>query len=499
MDRQEFLMATGGAATTEWIGVNQGPARGQTGQVMAAAEETVPITGKSDVSLERRLANYAAGVRFGDLPGEIVQATKRLLLDALACAFGAVGAAPAAIAEATFRKAYGGGAAASIIGSPQMISTEGAALVNGVLVRYLDFNDTYVGIEPLHPSEIIPLAIACCEEAGRSGRALIEALVVGYEGETRINDAFSFLERGFHPLSAAGFVAPLVIGKAWQLPNEKIAHAVGISGTRELTMFVVNSGEISMMKALGHAYTCMDAVFSTRLAAAGFTGPSGTIEWFTSKVRPSQSSVKINLDPLSYRLTKVFLKRFPLQFEMQAAVEAAVNLHRSVQGHLEEVQEVIIETYPKIMERTADPLKYRPATRESADHSLPVCTAMALLDGDVTAEQFHKDRWREREVLALANRITVKVGESLMARMPKGRGSVVEVRFKDGRVLKETVDVPEGDADRPMSRASLERKFRQFAVPVLGEAGARKVMALVDKLEEVEDVRTFAQALHSRG
>lgn len=488
MDRRRFLAASlgGGAAAL-------GPG------MPAALAETGPAVPAGPASLERRLADYALGVRYAELPVEVVDAVKRLLLDTLACAFGAVGAAPAKIAETTFRKAFGSGGRISICGGRRPITAEGAALVNGVLVRYLDFNDIYVGSEPLHPSEIIPVAIACCEEAGRSGRELIEALVVGYEGETRINDALTYLDRGMHPLSVAGFVAPLVAGKAWRMPAEQIVHAVGISGTREFTMFVVNSGEISMMKALGHAYICMDAIFSTRMAAAGFTGPANVINWLAARVGPPKAKVEIDFTPANYRLPKVGLKRFPLQFEMQAAVEAGVELHPEVKGRAAEIREVVIETYPKIRERTAGPVMYKPGTRETADHSLPVCTAMALLDGDVTGEQFHKDRWREPDVLALAARVRVTTSEALMARLPRGRGSVMEVHLADGRVLRREVEIPEGDAERPMSHASLEHKFRQLAEPVLGKAGATRVMGMVDRLEELKDVRSFAAALRGRG
>ncbi len=69
------------------------------------------------------------------------------------------------------------------------------------------------------------------------------------------------------------------------------------------------------------------------------------------------------------------------------------------------------------------------------------------------------------------------------------------MRLGDGRVLKEAIDIPEGDVERPLSRAALERKFRQLAVPLLGEAGATQVIALVDNLENVEDVRAFTKAL----
>ena len=486
MRRRDFLAAGGGAAVALGLGL---PARA------AQPAGTAPAA----PSLERRLADLALGVRYENLPADIVDSVKRLLLDTLGCALGAVGATPAKIAEATFRKAYGSRGTASIFGGRKAIGTEGAALVNGVLTRYLDFNDIYVGSEPLHPSEIIPAALACCEEAGRSGRELIEALVAGYEGETRINDALTYLDRGMHPLSVGGLVAPMVAGKAWRLPAEVIEHAIGISGTREFTMFVVNSGEISMMKALGHAYICMDAIFSTRMAAAGFTGPQNVIQWVATKVGPPKARVEIDFSPQGFRLPKVGLKRFPLQFEMQSAVEAGVELHRELAGRAGSIREVVIETYPRIRERTAGPVMYRPGTRETADHSLPVCTAMALLDGDVTGEQFRRDRWRAADVLALAGKVTVKNSEVLMAKYPKGRGAVVEVHLDEGRVLRREVEIPEGDAERPMSRPSLEHKFRQLAEPVLGRAGATRVIGMVDRLEDMRDVRSLATALRGRG
>lgn len=265
MDRRKFLIATGAAAATACISTGQGHAREV---LLAAVGEPALKSEKSAIGLEKLLARYAASVRYNDLPGEIVLACKRLLLDTLACAFGAVGSAPATIAEATFRKTFGSGGAASIIGSAQLIVTEGAALVNGVLVRDLDLNDSYYGYDPSHPSEIIPPAIACCEEAGRNGRELIEAMVVGYEANMRLNDAFSWASRGFHALSHGAFAIPLVAGKAWRMPEEQVAHAVGISGAHQLTSLAMNSGVISMTKSLAPAHTAMARTSRFASAAA---------------------------------------------------------------------------------------------------------------------------------------------------------------------------------------------------------------------------------------
>jgi 2-methylcitrate dehydratase len=450
-------------------------------------------------TLEQKFAEFALSIEYDMLPVEVIAAAKRVLLDTLGCAFGSVGSDPANIAEATIRKTFGDGSAATVIGYPRSATVEGALFVNGVLVRSLDLNDTYIGTEPLHPSEVLPTAIALCEENGRTGRDLIEAMVAGYEASMRVTDAISFIERGFHPLCAASYGIPLIAGKIWGLPKETIANAVGISGARGFTSFVVNSGAISMMKAMGLAATAADGVFATRLAAQGFTGPSGTLEWLASKMKPVKEGFVVDLELARYRLPRVAFKRFPIQIELQAVAEAGASISGKIKDRAQNIRSITVETYPAIIERVADPAKFKPQTRGTADHSLPVCLAMALLDGDVTVTQFEKDRWRAPDVMALVEKTSVRPGGALIAKLPKGRGANIEIVFADGDFLRETVEVPEGDSERPLSRPSLERKFMNFAVPVVGKAGAQRVISLVDGLEELKDVRELTQALKGAG
>ena len=450
-------------------------------------------------SLELKFADFALSVRYDDLPKEVIASAKRVLLDTLACGFGAVGSEPATVAETTIRKTFGEGEAASIIGYPRGATVEGALFVNGVLVRSLDLNDTYIGTDPLHPSEVLPTALALCEESGRSGRDLIEAMVAGYEASMRVNDAISFMERGFHPLSAASYAIPLIAGKVWNLPRSAIANAVGISGARGFTSFVVNSGAISMMKAMGLAATAVDGVFATRLAAQGFTGPSGTLEWLATRMKPQKADLSVDLEQARYRLPLVALKRFPIQIELQAVTEAGTTLHTKIQDRMQDIQAITVETYPGIMARVADPAKFKPQTKGTADHSLPVCVAMALLDGDVTVRQFENDRWRAPEVMALVEKTSVKPSETLMAKVPKGRGASIEITFASSEPARETVNIPEEDAQRPLSQASLDRKFINFAVPVVGSSAAERLVALVENLDHLADVRQLMSELKGSG
>ncbi|WP_420480988.1 hypothetical protein [Bradyrhizobium japonicum] len=250
---------------------------------------------------------------------------------------------------------------------------------------------------------------------------------------------------------------------------------------------------------MGLAATAADGVFATRLAAQGFTGPSGTLEWLASKMKPSKEGFAVDLELARYRLPRVAFKRFPIQIELQAVAEAGASLSAQMKGRAQDILAITVETYPGIIGRVAEPTKFRPQTKGTADHSLPVCLAMALLDGDVTAVQFEKDRWRAQDVMVLVEKITVKPGESLIAKLSKGRGASVEIVFADGQSLRETVEVPEGDAERPLSRASLERKFTNFAVPVVSNVGAERVMSLVDGLEELKDVGELTRVLRGAG
>jgi 2-methylcitrate dehydratase len=101
--------------------------------------------------------------------------------------------------------------------------------------------------------------------------------------------------------------------------------------------------------------------------------------------------------------------------------------------------------------------------------------------------------------MTLVEKTSVKPGEALMAKLPKGRGASIEIALTDGQFLRETVDIPEGDAQRPLSRSSLERKFTNFAVPVVGAAGAKRIISLVDSLNELKDVRQLTHALRGTG
>lgn len=447
-------------------------------------------------TLAARLAQFALGVRYDALPPATIAAARCVLLDTLGCALGALGSEPARIVEACLPRTAE--KTATIIGSGARTSAENAALVNGVLARYLDFMDVYSAREVCHPSENVPVALACTESAGGSGRALLEAVVAGYEAQLRLAHAFGFHATGMHHVSAAGFVVPLIAGKVWGLSAEQIAHAVSLSGMRHLTLHVLAKGHLSMAKAAGYPLSAMESIFATRLAARGFTGPGAALEWLFASVpaKPGAPPPEmLDLDCSRYLIERVSLKQFPVQFELQTPVEIATRLHPRLAPRLGSIARVVIEVLSKTKERTADPAKFTPQNRETADHSLPVCVAMALLDGKLEPAQFEAGRWRDSEVLALAARTEVLVSPALEARVPDGRPAALTVEFEGGARISDAEDVPLGNAARPMDEPALERKFSALARPVLGARRARRVVAAVRAVEDIADVGELTRLL----
>ena len=434
--------------------------------------------------LALQIAGFVDGIRYDRLPSSTVAAVKRLMLDAIGCGLGGLGAEPIVMLQPLAPPVRPGAPAATLLGSGRRTTAEGAAIINGALVRYLDFLDVYWSRDVCHPAENIPVAMACVEEAGGDGRALIEAITAGYEVQIRLCDAFSFQERGFHHVSAAGFVVPFIAGKAWGQTATAMAHGSVLAGMRNMTLGALSKGKLSMAKTIGYPMSAADSLTAARLAGNGFTGPLSAYEWLFEKTGGrAESTSAFALDHDSYVLERVSLKQYPVQYALQAPVAAASRLHREIAGRYQDITAIRARVRHETLARAADPDKFNPQNRETADHSLPCCVAMALLDGSVTEAQFESGRYRDADVLRLTQLVEPFADPDFDRRFPAGRPGAVDVTFQDGRMLQAIEEIPFGDRERPMDDASVEEKFMGLAAHAIGAERAAKVAAFIGTLE----------------
>ena len=334
----------------------------------ASPKDGLPLCRERSIATPSKigeLCRFAESIRYDALPAEVVEAVKLALLDAFACAFAASGCPPESIAERAFGKQFGGEANCSVIGRPKAYPLESAALLNGILVRYLDWMDGFGAFDHgdfCHPIENIPIALASCESAAASGRTLIEAILVGYETQLRLADAFSFTFRELHHASSAAFVAPLIAAKARGGSFDQTANAVALSGFRNVTLRSLAVGHKSMAKAIAVPLAGLNGILALRLAEEGFTGPRNALDWVFEKLAGPPPR-ELDLDPNRFYSLQVTRRRYPVQAFIQAPVEAAIELSRVARG--DKIERGVVEIRTEVAARLEPHRRLMPPTRRA--------------------------------------------------------------------------------------------------------------------------------------
>jgi 2-methylcitrate dehydratase len=181
------------------------------------------------------------------------------------------------------------------------------------------------------------------------------------------------------------------------------------------------------------------------------------------------------------------IKFWPAEYHSQSAIEAALFLRKQID--VAEVKSVTIESHDASVDIIgSEPEKWRPETRETADHSLPYITAIALIDGEVTSKQFEPDRFADPAIWKFLENVKVERNAELSAMYPGAVANIVHVDRSDGRRLTKRVDYPLGHAKNPLKDSEVEGKFRSLVEPALGEKRAREIVDLVWKLDEAKNV-----------
>jgi 2-methylcitrate dehydratase len=440
--------------------------------------------------LAEHLAEYAGQLRFEDLPARVVHEVKRRFLDSFATAAGALDAEVYAIARACALRVLGQPSAGLIGGGRS--SAEWATFVNGLLIRYLDFNDTYLSLEPAHPSDNLAAILAVGEITGAEGRDLITAAVLAYEIQCRLCDAASLRIHGWDHVTYGAISSCVAACKLLRLDAAKTTQAIGIAGVSNTALRQTRAGELSMWKGCAFANAARNGVFAALLAAEGMIGPAPIFEGefgFMRLLTGPFELAPLGGDGRNFMITDTYLKAWPAAYHAQSAIEAALHLHKEI-GAIEQVAAIDIHTFDAAVDIIGkDPEKWRPRTRETADHSLPYCTAVALVDGEVTRRQFAPDRFTDDNLLDLVGRIQIHRDAALSERYPVAIPNRLTVTLTDGRRLVREVAFPRGHTHNPMTDAEVEQKFRTLVEPRFGPERAAMILAACWGLDKLTTTR----------
>src|SRR5438094_5750650 len=226
--------------------------------------------------LADRLANYSCQLRYEDLPEPVVHEVKRRFIDSFATAVGAMDADAFSIAKRCALRVQAN-PGASLLGGGRS-SSEWATFVNGLLIRYLDYNDTYLSLEPAHPSDNLAAVLSVGETAGATGQDLITAAVLAYEVQCRLCDAASLRKHGWDHVTYGAISSAIAACKLLRLDAVRTKHALGLAGVCNVALRQTRAGELSMWKGCAFANAARNGVFAALLAAEGLTGPAPIFE-----------------------------------------------------------------------------------------------------------------------------------------------------------------------------------------------------------------------------
>ncbi len=461
-------------------------------------------------SLAHTLANFACSLEYEDLFKNVVHEVKRRLIDSLGCALGAWDEEPCTIAR-TVVSDFSAKNGATVIGTSHKAPSDWAAFANGCCIRYFDYNDTYLSKEPAHPSDNFAAVLAVAESVGATGKDVIVATAIAYEVQCRLCDAASIRARGWDHPTYGAFSTALACAKLMKLDPERTRHAINIAGVHCAAFRQARVGELSHWKGVAFANASRLGVYASLLARAGMTGPAPIFEGamgFEKELGVSLGNVGEMFDkskeavagegPASMIL-KTSIKYWPAEYHSQSAIEAALHLRNEIPD-LSQVKSMVIESHDASVDIIgSEPEKWKPQQRETADHSLPYITAVALIDGEVTDKQFAPERFTETGIIDFLQKVKVERNDELSALYAEAVANIVHITLQDGRTLTKRVDYPLGNAKNRLKDEEVAAKFFNLAAPKITKEGADRVVEQCWKLDETSDVSKLMGSLEING
>jgi 2-methylcitrate dehydratase len=449
------------------------------------------------MTISKKMAEFALNLKFEDIPAKAVKEAKRFLLDSMGCALAAV---PNEDMQAMYRftEKLGGVPEATIIGNGLHTNAPNAALMNCLLTRAIDYNDIYWEQDPNHPSDIIGAALAAAEANGKNGRDALVAILIAYELALRWCHAAEpgVREVGWHHASLTQFVSPLVAGRMYDLDLDQMVAAVGISGSSHFTLGGVVAGHLTNMKNTANPLASQAGIYAAMMAKEGYSGPVEVVEGKEGLIEVL-NNVKWHPDEISKGLGKDFIitqcayKAFPTEALTHQPISAAMKVCADHDITAEDVAEILVETTTRGADILSDPSKYKPETKETADHSLPYVIAAAIADGNVLPDSFTDEKLKDPRIWDLLGKIKVVADDEIDAIFPGVKRARVTITTKAGDKHQAQIDHAKGSPQNPMSDEEIVAKFKANSEKVIDSKRQQEIVDQTWAFDEADDLGAY--------
>jgi len=447
------------------------------------------------MNIAEHLGNYASTFRYADLDDRVILETKNRLLDSFGCAIGAFDAPPVKAVRRIVEQNYSA-KAATVLGTTHKTTPDMATFVNGLMVRYFDFNDHYRTKEGAHPSDNIAACLAIAEMKHKSGKDLLAAIVLAYEINCRLCDSAAMYTKGWDAVNYYLVASALASGWLLGLSKDKLTQSVNISLNSHLATKQTRTGVLSNWKACASPNAARNAVFSALLARGGITGPSPVFEGERGFFRLVTGPFGLDMDTFGGRgkpfgLVDTTVKYYPAEAHTQTAISAALEARKEVNSP-DDIVSIIVETqaggYRECFSVLAGGEKWAPTTKEAADHCLPYIVGMALLEGKLDNSTYSQRNLKSKQNLDFIKKIQVMEDPALTAMYPKGIPNRVTLKLKDGRVIAKQGDYPKGHRLNPLTSEEIALKFRTLTRKCFSSRQAERITDFIWTLEQQGEV-----------
>ncbi|MEM0135182.1 MAG: MmgE/PrpD family protein [Thermoplasmatales archaeon] len=337
-------------------------------------------------------------------------------------------------------------------------SVDIATYLNGCMTRYLDYNDTYLSKEALHPSDNIPPILSYAYALDKSGLQVIRALAASYQVVGAFADAYSIRDRGWDHVTYISISSAAGLGVLNDLDKSKFINTLNLAINNNISLRQTRAGELSMWKGCTAANATRNSVFAALLAKEGFTGPSPIFEGEMGFFKQVTGNIEVDLE--KNRIVRTMIKNFPVEYHAMSAIEAALYIRDQLNG--EKIKSVKVDTFSvahKIIVK--DPEKLRPRTKETADHSLPYMIAYTLLYGEPGTSSFEPKYLNDPAILGVIDSTDFEVTKEYDSMYPEFLPVKIRVRTESSEYERE-VTVPKGHFKNPYDWKDLENKGRRL-------------------------------------
>ncbi len=462
----------------------------------ARAKKRSPATNANEI-----FAKYLKEAQFDDFPPEVIEKAKFLILDSIGCALGGT-QTNLGKSYLELAKNWGGGLESTVIGDGAKVTIMNAAYVNTQLANLLDFDDTYDFYPPGHPgSEIIQTALAMGEAINASGKEFLTAVILGYEITLRAGRAAGSILWQSTLNTSSGILGPAAVSsRLLNLDREAISNAFRLAQSGGINPPKPHKHDIpkSMVvpKIKGHyGIRSLQGILAARQAQQGLTGWKGLLDfdrkaWYLAGGEVDNYDILTQGLGKTYRILEVSFKPTPScrwsHVPITAAWEALEN--KPVKG--EEISEILIKGVERLK-------RYNWETMLQAQFSIPCAVALAISGEEPGPGWYTTGRFKDADIRDLASKVKFEHdprAEELELKEGK-MICTVEIRFKDGKVKKASIDKIKGAPDNPMSDDELKAKFRANATSVIGEAQIEQVIDMILNLEKLTELSLLTALL----